>query len=307
MDNFTEIGIGRLHLLREKHLHICNYEDCLEIIRLDGSKLNKGIIPPTGLPLKINAISIIITIAGTAHIALDTAEYDLGANTLIDLIGFRTLRQFAFSDTFRGYHLLVKREFYDEVFQTGKHLTPEAAVHKTHFPIDHISQRECRLLCGHIENLIATIGRKEHIWYRRMVENTLKIFFMEIGNIIIRAIPIREDDNPSGYALIFTRFMQLLHNTNGQRQTVAFYADKLCISPDYLAQAVKTYSHQTVSYWINDTLVQEAKNHLANRNLSIQQIADRMDFADQSSFGRFFKKNTGKSPAAYRAIVLAAP
>jgi AraC-like DNA-binding protein len=39
---------------------------------------------------------------------------------------------------------------------------------------------------------------------------------------------------------------------------------------------------------------------MRQQNLSIKEISDRLHFPDQSSFGRFFKSNTGQSPKEYR-------
>ena len=35
-------------------------------------------------------------------------------------------------------------------------------------------------------------------------------------------------------------------------------------------------------------------------DLSLKEISDRLNFPDQSSFGRFFRNNTGQSPKEYR-------
>ncbi|MGM9748673.1 MAG: helix-turn-helix domain-containing protein, partial [Candidatus Cryptobacteroides sp.] len=184
-----------------------------------------------------------------------------------------------------------------------KHLTPHAAMYKTHFPFDNINDFESRLLEECILNIIWTIGRTEHIWHRKMIEATVRIFFLEIGNIVISKTPIVEEGKLSNYDLLFFRFMQLVQENCQERKPVSFYADKLCLSPDYLAHAIKTFSHKPISYWINDALILQAKKYLMDGKLTIQQIFERMNFADQSSFGRFFKKNTGKSPAEYRRLL----
>jgi AraC-like DNA-binding protein len=35
-------------------------------------------------------------------------------------------------------------------------------------------------------------------------------------------------------------------------------------------------------------------------DLTLKEISDKLNFPDQSSFGRFFKNNTGQSPKEYR-------
>ncbi|MFA7603607.1 MAG: AraC family transcriptional regulator ligand-binding domain-containing protein [Novosphingobium sp.] len=44
-----------------------------------------------------------------------------------------------------------------------------------------------------------------------------------------------------------------------------------------------------------------AKSHLAQRQLSLDEIADRLGYGEQTSFGRAFKRWTGMTPQQYRA------
>ena len=50
-----------------------------------------------------------------------------------------------------------------------------------------------------------------------------------------------------------------------------------------------------------DDALTEAKRQLVFTNLAIGEIAYDLAFADPSHFGRFFKKQTGKTPQEFRA------
>ena len=52
--------------------------------------------------------------------------------------------------------------------------------------------------------------------------------------------------------------------------------------------------------WLAEAVLLEAHVLLQNPALTIGQIADTLHFADHSTFGRFFRNNTGVSPASYR-------
>jgi len=47
-------------------------------------------------------------------------------------------------------------------------------------------------------------------------------------------------------------------------------------------------------------LISEAKSLLKQKELTIQQIAEMLNFSDTSSFGKFFKRNSGVSPKKFR-------
>ncbi len=99
---------------------------------------------------------------------------------------------------------------------------------------------------------------------------------------------------------LFDQFLELLSKYRKRERTVAFYAQKLCLTPNYLTCAIRECSGRCVTDWINDSVALEAKNLLLNSSISIKEIAYQLNFPTQSSFGKYFKKITGLSPRAYR-------
>ena len=102
--------------------------------------------------------------------------------------------------------------------------------------------------------------------------------------------------------LLCHRFMQLIREYGTQEHQVAFYASKLCISPRYLHKI--TVSHlngKKPKQLIDEQLVAEIKVLLNEHYLSVTEIAEQLNFLDQSYLTRFFKNNTGLSPKEYRA------
>ena len=83
-------------------------------------------------------------------------------------------------------------------------------------------------------------------------------------------------------------------------EAIERYADKLCLTPNYLSGVVKEYTGKTATEWVNDFVIVEAKIMLKDTKLSVQEISDRLNFPDQSTFGKYFKKIVGISPKAYR-------
>lgn len=98
---------------------------------------------------------------------------------------------------------------------------------------------------------------------------------------------------------ILASFLELLENNYITEHRIQFYADELCISTKHLSETVKTISGRSVKEWLQDYLLLEAKALLQSHKYSIQEISWRLNFANQSFFGTWFKKAAGMSPRQY--------
>lgn len=95
-------------------------------------------------------------------------------------------------------------------------------------------------------------------------------------------------------------FIKLVHVYYTQERSVAFYADKLFISPKYLSLLVKEATGKSAARWIDEFVLMEAKNLLRFSGKNVQQVAYSLNFSNQSSFGKYFKHLTGMSPTEYQ-------
>lgn len=99
---------------------------------------------------------------------------------------------------------------------------------------------------------------------------------------------------------LFSKFRQLLSSNYMQEHQLAFYADRLSLTPKSLSTAIKKQSGKSAGKWIDDTVVLEAKVLLQNKTLTVSQVSGMLNFSDQSVFGKFFRANTGIAPVEYR-------
>jgi len=95
-------------------------------------------------------------------------------------------------------------------------------------------------------------------------------------------------------------FIRLVTEYHMTEHYLAFYAEKLGITPKYLSKLVRDVTGRSAPEWVDSFLVLEAKNMLKYSNLAIKEIVYRMHFPDQSSFYKFFKLHTGMIPSEYR-------
>ncbi|MCL7764570.1 helix-turn-helix domain-containing protein [Polaribacter sp. Z014] len=132
-----------------------------------------------------------------------------------------------------------------------------------------------------------------------LVHSSFKLLLYQYGSIYKREFPNLEA-NLSRQEALMLRFLDLLNENFKSERTVQFYADVLCITSGYLSKVLKEVSGKTANQLIDEAVILEAKLLLNKPTLSIAEIAEELQFSDQSFFGKFFKKHTGLSPTAFR-------
>ena len=102
---------------------------------------------------------------------------------------------------------------------------------------------------------------------------------------------------------ITNTFKELLNKHIRTKKLLTDYAFLLNISPNHLNKTIKSVTGKSVSNWIDETILLEAKVLLFQTNNSINEIASILGFEDQSYFSRFFKKYEQTTPIEFRKMI----
>lgn len=97
------------------------------------------------------------------------------------------------------------------------------------------------------------------------------------------------------------RFRALVDARFPERVPVETYAGQLGISAGQLTRLTREVLGRSALDVVNARILHEAQRELVYGGFSIKQIADQLGFADEAYFGRFFKKQTGRTPSAFRS------
>ena len=147
-----------------------------------------------------------------------------------------------------------------------------------------------------------TYRDRSNMFRNTIIKNRLQNVLLEFYDKMQRmnAHKRRVPESTTRQTDLFHRFVALVHEHCTREREVTFYADKLCISTRYLSTIVRNISHSSAKEFIDRSVVLEIKVLLQSTDLSVQEIAYRLRFPDQSYLGRFFKKHTGESPTEFR-------
>lgn len=93
---------------------------------------------------------------------------------------------------------------------------------------------------------------------------------------------------------------RLIDENFRKERLIGFYAEKLAMTADRLNDHVKRATGVTAGHLIRQRILTEAKRQLVFTNQPIHEIAYDLAFSDPSHFTRFFRKQTGATPQAFR-------
>lgn len=82
--------------------------------------------------------------------------------------------------------------------------------------------------------------------------------------------------------------------------TVAWCASQFHLSPNYFGDMVKRQLHIKAQEYIQDKILEKAKSLIADRQLSVSEVAEQLGFAYSNHFTRFFRTKTGMSPTEFK-------
>lgn len=146
-------------------------------------------------------------------------------------------------------------------------------------------------------------GSSELRLYREVIHSFLRTMMLMVCEKLLstESMASSSDDISSMHDKeLFNAFLQLLAREEQKRQRVAYYADKLNITPKYLSTVCKKVSGKNPMRWITEGVMQDCYSLLKDTDLSVKEISNRLGFPNASFFGQYFREQTGQTPVEYR-------
>lgn len=150
----------------------------------------------------------------------------------------------------------------------------------------------------YIKMLRAKLSDHDNICRYEIMLALLRSLFMEILNRIVRSFRVNISE-PKHRRRLLDEFVNSVSATPRCRE-VAYFAEKLCITPKYLSAIVLDGTGFTAKEFIDRNAVTEIKQLLRTTDLSVKQIAEQLNFSGSGNLCRFFKSNTGKTISDFK-------
>lgn len=257
--------------------------------------LDRPVVPASFRhPFKIDITSVLIATAGRTTGRINLLPCDIQAPSMVVIRAGSIMQYGSMSDDFRG-HVILMSENFSESLNLKESLPVLMATNEN--PVIPLKESELRPLLHYLDMMRGAILKSDNPYRMEVARNLTRAFFYG-GGFYFHKLGQRTEKNRAERTV--GEFLRLLDAHFKQHRSIEFYADRMGLSPKYMSAMIKRHSGKSAGKWIDDRIIVEAKALLKSTNMTVQQIADEFDFPEQSSFGKYFKRQTGMSPKAYR-------
>jgi len=253
-------------------------------------------------PCRIDAFIIGVGTEGETSVSFNLHEFRLKKDSMF-IFTPKNILQVNSQQYFKANVIAISPDFMRRINIDIKNMMP-LFLKFVENPTLALTPEESRSMRGMIAQIEReTRGPETHFSFD-IVSGLIAATIYKVGDIMYHYLaehPEGQNNSHNRAEEYFKQFTHLLGEHFREERSVGFYARQLCITPKYLTTLIKRISGQSVSEWIDNYVILEAKTLLKYSTMSIQEIAYYLNFPNQSFFGSYFKRNTGMSPSQYKA------
>lgn len=188
-------------------------------------------------------------------------------------------------------------EFTDEFFNLLEGNLLDMFDYMRYSPLLQLDDMTLKSILENIKLLSAQLKNKKDDFTEHIVKAMFQSLLLQLKRERIQDVmQIKSKD-----LNIYNDFMQLLRNTHKYTLKVEDYAKNLQISSKTLTEILKKYTHKTAKTHLNEYLLLEIKRYLLNEKLTLQAIADKLEFDEITNVVKFFKKAEGCTPLEFKS------
>ena len=253
-------------------------------------------------PSRLNALIIGVGTEGETSLTSNLQEFRLKKDSLF-IFSPKHILQVQSNNRFKAHLIVIAPDFLKRINIDTKRMMP-LFLQFGSLPCMELTQAESQSLRSFISMVEQELKGSETDFSSEIIGGLIAATIYKVGDILTHYLTEHpEVDSPihNRAEEYFRQFTELLGEHYKHERSVGFYARQLCITPKYLTTLIKRISGKSVSEWIDNYVILEAKTLLKYSNMSVQEIAYYLNFPNQSFFGSYFTRNAGMSPSQYKA------
>ena len=175
------------------------------------------------------------------------------------------------------------------------------------YPVVHLTDDEIKLCDTYFQLLCNRIKMSTSVLTPYIVRSLLGTMLLELLSIMrlnserMVVEGRQEEINPSLHKKrIIDNFMRLVEQSDGRIRRVDDFATQLNVTPKYLSTILKEVMNRRPSTYIQLYTLKAIEHRLRFTDMTMQEIANDLNFPNPSFFGKYCKEHLGRTPLEYR-------
>lgn len=247
----------------------------------------------------VDDICFLLSTSGGAVIEIDMQTCEVPPHSEITLLPSSLIRIISVSPDFRISGFICSQRF---IFNMNMRHEPDFFKFLKFNPVVDVRDDifEIALKFYDLLNFAYSTPQSKHA--EEKMRSLIRFCLLTMGELTVNHWANVRTEQTERQADLFHQFIMLVRENATDHHDVEWYADKMAITPRYLSQLCKGKMLKPKAM-IDETLINSAKEMLHSTDMTVQAIAAKLNFADQSIFARFFKRKVGESPVEWRRRV----
>lgn len=265
------------------------------------SNLDK--LPHSHNNIKVNIGILIICVAGKMSVSINAKPYIIQTNEILVCAPNTELNDCMVSSDFKvGIIGMTPKMLVDHMQMANDFWKKEYYLQKK--PVICVSKDRLELFSSYFSLLKLQARTSQREYENEIMTSLIRVLIYEI----LSEVEISANTSDWGKMIqqkdvLFKRFMILLSSTQVKPRTVAWYAEKLYVTPKHLSMVCKLVSGKTAFNWINEYVMADITRMLKHYDKSIKEVANNLGFPNIAFFGKYVKSHTGHNPTDYRKLL----
>lgn len=250
-------------------------------------------------PVLADMFSFIVVEEGMAHYILNYKEYNVQKGDMLLFSPSMLVSLIGCTDDFRCMNLMCERSLFEHMLSSNPAFqTYSYYFCRTDTPVVQLKQEMQTAILKCMEQIrLAIITR--NTYQKEIIQSlvyTCMLLVLEVIEERVSSLPVSLGRTER----LFHDFMALVVAHYKREHYINFYASRLSVTTTYLSRIIRRQTGKTAAYFLGGMLYAEACRLLTRTDYTAQQIAEVLNFSDQSAFGKFFKSKAGVSPHIFR-------
>lgn len=241
---------------------------------------------------------IVFVKKGSGQLTLNYQKINIEDNSIIFISPFQKRQWKLDAENFNFTVLVFQEEFLNEFFSDKLFTYRLSYFYQLEFPLNMQVEKKninmyCVLLSEIKEELLKTRIDSVHI-----IRSLIYYLLQKLNRVYAENHQLSLQNQDTNYAF---QFKKLIETNIEHKQRISDYTELMGISRITLNKAVKEQFNLTATDLLKQRLLIEIKDYLIHSEMTISEIAYKLNISEPNHLMRFFKKQTGMTTTEFLA------